>query len=392
MNTEKIKRFFEGRKGLLPRIAAACSGEKDIIWFHVASYGEFCDARPVIEATRKRFPERKILLTVFSPAGYEPLKDYNQVDWVFYLPLDTPRNMQRLVDIVRPAKVIFNIGENWFFLLRELHRRKIDTYYFSVRIEPESSYLRWYGALHRWLFRHCYTSIMVQNKQSLEIFRQMGVTQVKLVGDARLEHVVELSREPWSDALVDAWCGGEKVFVAGNTYSIEHQMLVEVANAHPKGKFMIIPHANIAADVDEILALSQHGAVRYTDYKEADESLRKAQILVVNTVGMLTRLYRYGYAAYVGGGTTGAMPHSVVEPACYRMPVGFGPRYRREPHCRDLAALRAGFPLDGTKELALFYEKASEDAAFRELTGGVAQNYCQASEGATQRIMETIFG
>lgn len=388
---EKAKQFFRGRRGLLSRIENACRGQVDIIWFHVASFGEFCDARPIIEATRDRFPNRKILLTVFSPSGYEALKNNSLVDWVFYLPLDTPSNMRRLVAAVRPSKVIFNIGENWFFLLNELRRRHINTYYFSVRIEPQSSYLKWYGALHRWMFRHCYSSIMVQNESSLEIFRNMGVKNVKYVGDARLEHMVELSRESWHDSVVDAWSHGEKVFVAGNTYSVEHRMLLEVANAHPEGKFLIIPHANVSADVDEILALSRYGALRYTDCRQ-DEDLSKAQILVVNTVGMLTRLYRYGYAAYVGGGTIGAMPHSVVEPACYGMPVGFGPRYQREPHCRELAALGAGFPLADTKELALFYEKASNDLAFRELTGGVARHYCQASEGAAQRIMETIFG
>ena len=127
MNTRKLKLFFQGRRGLLPKIQAACAGEQDIIWFHVASFGEFEEARPVIEATRARFPERKILLTVFSPSVYEPMKDYDQVDWVFYLPLDTPNNVRRFLNAVRPQKAIFNIGEHWPFLLNALRRRRIDT-------------------------------------------------------------------------------------------------------------------------------------------------------------------------------------------------------------------------------------------------------------------------
>ncbi|MBR1575698.1 MAG: 3-deoxy-D-manno-octulosonic acid transferase [Bacteroidales bacterium] len=378
----------------MPRIEATCGHEQGIIWFHVASFGEFEEARPVIEATRTRFPGRKILLTVFSPSVYEPMKDYDQVDWVFYLPLDTPGHARRFLDAVRPAKAIFNIGEHWPFLLEELRRRGIETYIMSVRMEPDSPYLKWYGIIQRRILQRCYRCVMVQNEESQRLLTQMGVPEVKAVGDARMDRVLTVCSQPWSDPVVDVWCDGMKVFVAGSTYAVEDRMLLDIANTHPECKILIIPHELDRAEVDMIVSEAQHGAVRYTDYagKRADDALLGAQILVIDTVGMLSRLYRYGFAAYVGGAFSGPMPHSVVEPAAYGIPVAFGPRYDRELHCKDLVSLDAGFPVANTQELEFFYEKSLGDRRFLERSGKAASEYCRRSAGATEAIMQVIFG
>ena len=317
MNTRKLKLFFQGRRGLLPKIESACRGERDIIWFHVASFGEFEEARPVIEATRARFPDRKILLTVFSPSVYEPMKDYDRVDWVFYLPLDTPRNARRFLDAVRPSKAIFNIGEHWPFLLNELRRRGIETYIMSVRMEPDSPYLKWYGRLQRQILRRCYKCVMVQNEESLRLLKGMGVPEVRVVGDARVDRVVAVCQQAWSDRIVDLWSDGIKVFVAGSTYAPEDRMWVEIANTHPETKMLIIPHELDAAEVDAILSQAKNGAVRYTDYvgKKADDALLGAQILVVDTVGMLSRLYRYGFAAAIQSPLMGRCVNAPGQPA-----------------------------------------------------------------------------
>ena len=393
MNTEKLKLFFQGRKGLLPRIEAACSGQRDILWFHVASYGEFEEARPVIEATRARFPERKILLTVFSPTVFVPMQHYRQVDWVFYLPLDTPRQVRRFLDAVRPAKAIFTITDFWPVLLNALRRRKVDTYIMSVRIEPDSHHLKWHSFLFRQIIRNCYKCVMVQNEESRRLLEGIGVPSVKLTGDPRIDRVLAISGEAWSDPVADAWGAGQKVFVAGSTYGVEDRMVLAVAAAHPEGKFLLIPHEPEDAAVEAILAQAPHGAVRYTDYegKEADDALRDAQILVVDTVGLLSRLYRYGFAAYVGGSFTEGSPHSVVEPASYGMPVSFGPNYRREAHCRDLVALGAGVSISDREGLEAFYAKAAGDAAFLETSSRVARAYCLRNAGATEAILDILF-
>ncbi len=393
MNTAKLKLFFRGRKGLLPKIEAACGAEHDIIWFHVASYGEFEEARPVIEAARAHFPERKILLTVFSPSVYEPMKDYGMVDWVFYLPLDTPWNVRRFLNAVRPAKAIFNIGELWPFLLNGLRKRNVDTYIMSVRCEPDSPYFKWYGFTQRQIFRNCYNCVMVHNDSNRQLLTEMGVPVVETVGDARVDRVVKVSEEPWENAVVQAWCGGRKVFVGGSTSRLEDRMLVNIANGRPGVKFMIIPHEPDDALAQEIIDASRNGAVRYTDYegKDADKKLQDAQILVVNTVGMLSRLYRYGSACYVGGGIEGPMPHSVVEPASFGIPVAFGPKFRRELHCVDLQAMGAGFPVGTEEELAGFVDRTA-DTEFLESAGKKAWQYTRDSAGATEAIMKIIFG
>ena len=321
------------------------------------------------------------------------MKHYDRVDWVFYLPLDTPHNARRFLDAVRPAKAIFNIGEHWPFLLNELRRRGIPTYIMSVRIEPDSPYLKWYGRVQRQILCECYRCVMVHNEESLRLLKDMGVPEVKVVGDARVDRVVTVCRQKWSDPLVDLWSDGVKVFVAGSTYAPEDKMLVELANTHPEVKMLIIPHELDRAQVNAILSGAWNGAVRYTDYKKkkADDALLGAQILVVDTVGMLSKLYRYGFAAYVGGAFTGPMPHSVIEPAAYGIPVAFGPRYDRELHCKDLAALEAGFPVTNQQELEFFFEKSVGDRAFLERTGRIAADYCRRSSGATSAIMDILF-
>lgn len=394
MNTQKIKQFFAGRKGLLPKIEAAVKGEKDIIWFHVPSYGEFEEARPVIEATRARFPEGKILLTFFSPTGYIPFQHYAKADWVFYIPLDTPWDMKRFLDAVRPAKAIFTITDFWPVMMNMLRRRKIDTYIMSVHVEPDSYHLSWWDFNYRQIMRNCYKCVMVRDRMSYDVLTRMGVPQVKITGDPRVDRVIGHLKEPWSNPVVDAWCEGKKVFIVGSSFPAEDKMMTEIARAHPEGKIMIIPHEPDSREVEAILSQAQHGAVRYTDYegKPADDKLRQAQILVVDTVGMLARLYRYGFAALIGGGFTDNMPHSVIEPAVFGMPISFGPVFGRESHCRNLYAEGAAFPVSNQEELEAFYVKCISDARFVEQAAKISKDYCLRSAGATEAIMQTIFG
>ena len=394
MDTQKLKLFVEGRKGLLPKIEAACRPYKDIIWFHVNSYGEFEEARPVIEATRRQFPERKILLTVFSPTIYVPMQHYNQVDWVFYLPYDTPWSVRRFLDAVRPSKAIFTITDYWPFLLNALRRRKVDTYIMSVRVEPDSHHLKWYDWNYRNLFRHCYKTVMVHNQESKELLEKLGAPDVRVMGDPRLDRVLSVVSEKWSQPLVEAWAAGKKVFVAGSTLDAEEGMMLDMANTHPEGRFLVIPHEINPAKVDAFVAKVKGGAAKFTDYqdKAPDEKLLSAQVLVMDTVGMLSRLYRYGFAALVGGGFTDNAPHSVVEPASYGMPVVFGPIYDREPHGVQLVKLGGAFSVNNPAELTAFYERCVSDPDFLRESSRIAKEYCAASTGATEKIMKVIFG
>lgn len=392
MNSEKIKLFINGRKGLLRRMEAAINGAEGIIWFHVASLGEFEEARPVIERTRERFPDARILLTFFSPSGYEPRKDYETVDWVFYLPLDFPWNVKKFLDIVRPAKAVFTIGEHWFFLMKELRRRHIDGYIMSVRIEPTSPYLKWFGFSYRKVFRKTYRCVMVQNERSREIFEKMGVRRVENVGDARIDSVIGVCDEEWHNPIVEEWAAGEKVFVSGsNSPGGDDDLVMAMAKSHPDDKFLVIPHEMDPAPIQRMLAEMPSSALYSTFEKNGNEGLDKVKFLIVDKVGILARLYRYGFAALVGGAFD-VMPHSVVEPAVYGLPVIIGPEYDRELNVRNLIKVGALTSVSTPEEAVRWYDRIRTDAEFLRTSGEAARRYCRQNSGATERIMQIIFG
>lgn len=391
MNLNKVRKFLEGRRGLLPRIEAACGGVEGIIWFHVASLGEFEEARPVIEAARDRLPEAKILLTFFSPNGYETRRDWPVADWVFYLPFDTRRSMRRFFDAVRPSKAVFTIGELWPNMMREIRRRGIDASIMSVRVEEDSKCFKWYGGYLRKMLRCSFRHILVQNDRSLRLLEGIGLGNVVRTGDARVDRVLEVASQPWNDPVVDRWCAGGKVLVAGCTVSAQDDALVAaIANAHKDKKILVVPKDMAPEPMHRLIkAVDSRGAL-YSSFENGGEGLERVQLLIVDRIGLLSRLYRYGYAAIVGGGFS-YMPHSVVEPAVYGQPVLFGPNYRRELHCVDLVALGAACATDSPSGALEWYDALLSDPAELERRSRAAADYCRSNAGATEAIMSVIF-
>lgn len=388
----KIRLFINGRKGLLARIEAACRGIDGIIWFHTASYGEFEEARPVIEATRNRFPDAKILLTFFSPSGYEHLKNWPVVDWVFYLPVDTPRNARRFLDAVRPVKAIFTLGEYWEFFLRGLRKRNIDTYIMSVRIRPDSPYLKWYGWRYRKIYRTTYKIVITQNETAAELAKKMGAPCVVNTGDARIDRVMSIAQEDWRDCIVDDWASSKKVFVAGSTCQGGDDMLItSLANANSGDKFMIIPHDPDLQQIQNIEKNLSGSHIRYSEAEAHASSLKDAQVLIIDKVGMLARLYRYGFAAYVGAGFTTDCPHSVIEPAAYGLPVAVGPRFYQNPHFVELHRLGSGFSFEKKEDICTWYTRLKTDFPYLEQLQKISAGYCRRNIGATDMIVKMIF-
>lgn len=400
---EKLKQFVQGRKNLFPQLEKALSGQENIIWFHSASYGEFEEARPILDLVKEQHPEYKILLTFFSPSGYLARKNYKNADWVFYLPMDTYSNAKKFVNIVKPKKAIFTIGEYWFNYLDQLSKHEIDTYIMSVRILPDSPYLKWYGAPFRKLFKTKYKKIIVKDKRSVELLNGIGVKVASYLGDARFDRVLDIATEPWSDSIVDTWCEKpNKVFVAGSTCpGGDDDLVIALANAHPKDKFMIIPHEIHEDALRHIEENVNNSVVRYsayenmTDSKSISEStnekkLKEAQILIVDKVGMLSRLYRYADISFIGGGFIN-MPHSVIEAAVYGMPVLIGPQYKRDIHFVQMKEAGFGFSVATEQEIIKLYDRLHSDNELLESLSSQAEEFCQRNKGASRKILSAIF-
>lgn len=342
----KMLRFARGQRGLLRRITATHrpDASRPTVWIHCASLGEYAIARPIIKRLRSENPRRRFVLTFFSPTGYEavtaaPPLDI-PVDEVYYLPLDTRRSARRFVTAIDPEMAIFTVSEYWYNYLRCLSKRAIPTYLVSARITPGSIFFKPYGYIHRRCLR-CYTRICVLEKKSVELLRSLGVGNVDIIPDPLHLNAREKARQQWSDDVIEQFLGDtprERVMVAGSLHDDNDlQLVAEAVNTHADIKFIIVPHEVSAHAIDAIAAAIHSPVACYCRVKaEGTEAIDSAcRVLVVDTVGMLAYIYRYGAMAYVGGGFT-RLIHSVIEAAVYGIPVAFGPRIERQNNPRIL--------------------------------------------------------
>jgi len=383
--SEKTKLFIKGRKGLIPSIRESLKEVSNpIVWVHSPSYGEFEEVRPVITSMRQRCPEYKFLVTFFSPSGYEPLKNDPIADWVFYMPIDTPRNASAFLDAVHPTKVIFAIADFWLFFLKELKKRKIETYLVSGRFQEGMSYFKPVGRPYIKAFRESFTKLIVNTEESVRVLKAHGVDNCVVFGDPRMDRVLDIASQAWSDPIIDQWCEGRKVFVGGSTLPGEDdEMMIALANAYPEDKFLIVPHESGKEEL-EYLQLSIKGKTAL--YSDPDPD---AQVLIVNTVGILARSYRYGFAAYVGSGFDGG-PHSIIEPASYGIPVAYGPEFGPVWHCQCMIDCGAGISVSTAQEILDWYKTLKDDPQKLEASGKAAREYCEKGRGATEKIIDVI--
>lgn len=326
----KAWRFVEGHRGLGRRIADAMAADHaaaPVAWVHVASYGEYAIARPLMARLRDERGLR-IVLTVFSPTAYEALRDSHQgIDHLFYLPIDTASRARRFLDAVRPACAVFLISEYWLSHLRELRRRDIPTYLVSANIRRSSVFFAWYGGLYRKALRR-FTHVYTVSPTSAECLRDLGVRCATLTQNTLFDNAALVAATPWSDDIIARFCQGRRVFIAGSVSDENDLALVaQLADDNPDTPFIIVPHEITPRNLADIDTALPDRTILYTRLGPDDDP-RAKQCLVVDTMGMLASLYRYGTWAYVGGGFTPLL-HSLAEPAAYGLPVAFGPDTRR---------------------------------------------------------------
>ena len=382
----KAQLWSEGRKGLFERMEQAIKPEDRIVWVHTASLGEFEQGRPVIEAVRQRLPEHKILLTFFSPSGYEIRKNYSGADYVMYMPFDTPGCAEEFVRRVNPEIAIFVKYEFWLNHLAALRSSSCRTFLISAIFRPNSIFFRpWGGAFRKALTT--YETIFVQNDTSRKLLAGIGVTNVQVAGDTRFDRVAKLCENAPKIDTVEQFKDGRTMVVAGSTWAPDEEVLLESINAHPEVKWVIAPHEMKDTHIDTFMSRIKGGAIRYT--RSDDAELSKYQVMIIDTIGILSAIYNYADVAYVGGGF-GAGIHNTLEPATYGIPLAFGPRYAKFREACQLIEYGAARSVSSAEEFAAWFESMLTDESLRAKAGAAAKAYTQSNLGATDLILRAI--
>lgn len=387
----KAKLFVRGRKTVFSDIQKKVDPADRPIWFHFASLGEFEQGRPVLERLKANRPEEKIVITFFSPSGYEVRKNYTKADGIFYLPFDTAANARRFVELVNPSMAIFTKYEFWHHYFRTLAERDIPLYLISGIFRRSQVFFKWYGDFYRNMLKNV-THFFVQNEESKHLLNSIGINRISISGDTRFDRVYENTKQPPVFPAVASFCGNAPVLVAGSTWPADEKLLADLAVAHPGWKFIIAPHEIHASHIREIEHLFPD-SIRFSEYalnaQSATHNTQPAshnpQTLIVDNIGMLSGLYQYGKLAYIGGGF-GAGIHNTLEAAAFGLPVIFGPKYDKFKEAKDLIALGAAQSVRNAGEL-----KAAFNGFIRKEDSGIrARTYVGENKGATPIIMKEI--
>ena len=385
---KKARLWIDGRRDLFRRMRETIDPEARIIWIHVASLGEFEQGRPIIENLRKTHPEYKILLTFFSPSGYEIRKDYKGADYLFYLPLDTSRNARRFLDIAHPEIAIFVKYEYWLNLLRELRRRKVRTYIVSAIFRRNSIFFRPYGGWWRQALE-TFDVLFVQNEESKELLATLGFDNVLVAGDTRFDRVAEITRTAKRIDIIDRFKGDSRLFVAGSTWGPDEELLIRLINDNPEVKFIIAPHEMDEGRIARIIGEVRGGTLRYTQCTSRT-GYGSRQVLILDTVGILASVYSYATWSYIGGGF-GVGIHNTLEAATFGLPVAFGPNYEKFKEARDLVTLGAARSVSDYAQLREWFTPLRDNEVFLQKTSRIAKDYTTRHQGATNIIVRTIF-
>lgn len=380
----KAALFVKGRRHIFNHIEESLKGDTHKrVWIHCASLGEFEQARPVIERLRTQHAHYNIVLTFFSPSGYEVQKNYAGADYVFYLPMDTQRNAQRFLDIVQPQCALFVKYEFWFHYLHQLSVRKIPVILFSALFQPRHPFFHWYGSLYRRMLSY-YQQIFVQDEASAQLLASIGITEVQIAGDTRFDRSWEIMQIQTSFTSVEVFKGNHRLIIAGSTWKEDEILLQKAILQLPEEyKLLIAPHEIKPDHIKEIESLFPGNHCLWNADKQ---TLKNKRIAIVSEMGYLSRLYRYADIVWIGGGFTRTGIHNIIEPAVYGKPVCFGPRYNRYREAIEMLKAGAVHTVADAGGLVQFIK----DKNTLHTLGNNAKHYVARQLGATAIIMDYL--
>ena len=376
----KAKLFVQGRKNIFKKIQKKVDPARSSIWFHFASLGEFEQGRPLLEKIKSTYPHKQIVITFFSPSGYEIRKNYTLADGVFYLPLDTPSNARQLIAAINPEIAVFTKYEYWYHYFEALHKAGIPLYIISGIFRPNQIFFKWYGSFNRKILSFV-TYFFVQNEESKQLLSQINLQNVSISGDTRFDRVAENAESPKEFETIKKFCGNVNTLIAGSTWPADERLLAELINSNPDWKFIIAPHEIDKGHIDEIVKLIPN-AVKYS---ALTDQLSDTQTLIIDNIGLLSSIYQYGKMAYIGGGF-GVGIHNTLEAAAYGIPVIFGPKYDKFQEAKDLISINAAISINNTQELTNAFSKF----ATHKTAGIEAKNYVNSKTGSTDQIIKYI--
>lgn len=386
LTNRKARLMIKGHRKTWRTLRDHAKERQHYVWFHAASLGEFEQGRPLMERLRREHPEKRILLTFFSPSGYEVRKDYAGADLVCYLPFDTPLNARRFIRLVQPEKAFFIKYEFWHHYIDELHRAGVPVYSVSSIFRNDQIFFRPYGRGYARVLHH-FNHFFVQNEASRRLLNSLGVTQVSVTGDTRFDRVIDIRNQAKSLPLAAALTGDSRTIVAGSTWPPDEEILIPYFNRHPELKLIIAPHEVNEERLRSIEQRLKRPALRYS--QATPESSAQADCLIIDGYGLLSSLYRYATLAYVGGGF-GVGIHNVPEAAVYGVPVFFGPNNQRFREARDLINEGGSFEVTSADDFQAQADRLLADERALAKSGQAAGDYIRRNSGATEAIFREV--
>ncbi len=385
---KKARTIFKGQREAYRILKKQVDRRAQYVWFHAASLGEFEQGRPLMERFRRQHPEYKILLTFFSPSGYEVRKNYDGADIVCYLPFDTPSNVYHFFRLIRPKMAFFIKYEFWRNYMWACKHYHIPFYSVSSIFRPNKVFFRWYGRTYAHALKYV-THFFVQDEQSRELLAKRGIVDnVTIVGDTRFDRVIDIARQAKGLPLVEQFCHGcDFVFVAGSSWPPDEDLIIPYFNSHPGMKLILAPHVIGENHLQQIEQKLERPFLRYT--KAVENGLAEADCMIIDCYGLLSSIYRYGHVAYVGGGF-GVGIHNVPEAAVYGVPVLIGPNNKNFREAQDLLRMGGCFEITGQTLFNAVVDRVMNDIKLRETRGSVCKSYIVSNAGASDVIFRTL--